>query len=353
MNTFINGPVNFVRLSDGQKTLDLLFDIHVPVHHQTWCNHKGSSKDIHEYLNELFQKQTETLDFFIEGNPSFMEKDSSFERDTYMKTTQQWAIQHMKGSHFTNVRFHYMDIRNDISSNDMTTLQPSDVCDVAEEFRVLLLTIQDILRHKGHTIPNKKSHRQRYILYKLIRKYTNKEIEKKLNIIIKENIMKHITKTIDFYEQKSPKIERMASRLETNDMGRFDEISYGIRFYKRKTYEYKIEMFAHELFTNWIDILLKTTDMFFLRRFLDKAYIEHAILYAGGFHCVHVLFLLIKYFNFRITHSFFCLLPHQEIMDMIRKQSSTCDINLYLKYFYPTRLRQCINLNTQSLFIIE
>nr|URM62503.1 hypothetical protein [Mimivirus sp.] len=43
-------------------------------------------------------------------------------------------------------------------------------------------------------------------------------------------------------------------------------------------------------------------DIYFLRRFLDKKYITNAIVYTGMFHSTTYIQILIKNFDFKITH---------------------------------------------------
>ena len=46
------------------------------------------------------------------------------------------------------------------------------------------------------------------------------------------------------------------------------------------------------------------TDLYFIKRFLDKNYIESGVSYTGGTHFNNIIFILVKYFNYNITHIF-------------------------------------------------
>jgi hypothetical protein len=78
------------------------------------------------------------------------------------------------------------------------------------------------------------------------------------------------------------------------------------------------------IFIMYNNILLMThllsliTDLYFLRRFLDKKYIKNCILYTGSFHMVNLIYLLVKYFNYELTHSYYQSNPltTQEIVKM-------------------------------------
>ena len=50
---------------------------------------------------------------------------------------------------------------------------------------------------------------------------------------------------------------------------------------------------------------LPITDLNFIRRFLDKDYIKNTIIYTGLTHLSDITYILIKYFNFKLTNIFY------------------------------------------------
>ena len=53
------------------------------------------------------------------------------------------------------------------------------------------------------------------------------------------------------------------------------------------------------------DILLLGTslkDLYFIRRFIDKKYINNSILITPFASMINIIYILIKYFNYKITH---------------------------------------------------
>ena len=42
------------------------------------------------------------------------------------------------------------------------------------------------------------------------------------------------------------------------------------------------------------------TDVFLIRRILDKNYVKKCIVYSGGSHSVNLIFFMVKYLNFQI-----------------------------------------------------
>jgi len=51
-----------------------------------------------------------------------------------------------------------------------------------------------------------------------------------------------------------------------------------------------------------MNITCMLTDLFLLRRILDKDYVKTALIYTGNYHLSDTCHLLIKYFNFKITN---------------------------------------------------
>jgi hypothetical protein len=84
------------------------------------------------------------------------------------------------------------------------------------------------------------------------------------------------------------------------------------------------------------------TDFYFLRRFLDKKYITNGIAYNGAIHSIHFAYILVKYFDFEITHVFASEETNMKKLNNIIKNSQ---YNKKLEFiFYPTSINQCINM---------
>ena len=101
--------------------------------------------------------------------------------------------------------------------------------------------------------------------------------------------------------------------------------------------------------TLWYDIsdkqvltFARLTDMYFLRRFLDKDYITNAIVYTGAAHSQLYIYTLLKYFDFDITHFNYL----KESPDKFKNIVLKIDNYLELKEFiYPPILYQCSNMS--------
>ena len=56
-------------------------------------------------------------------------------------------------------------------------------------------------------------------------------------------------------------------------------------------------------YLGYINVIL--TDLYFLRRFLDKKYIKNTIVYCGLYHMFDYIYFLTKYFNFKMTNIYY------------------------------------------------
>lgn len=95
-----------------------------------------------------------------------------------------------------------------------------------------------------------------------------------------------------------------------------------------------------------IQIFSALTDIFFLRRFLEKDYVTNGIAYTGAAHSVNYIYMLIKYFDFKITHYSYINIENQDLNNLHRqiKNSSTFrDVDIYFSLPY---LSQCSDMTS-------
>ena len=69
------------------------------------------------------------------------------------------------------------------------------------------------------------------------------------------------------------------------------------------------------LFNMNIHFYVALTDLYFIRRFLDKNYIKNSILYTGSSHLYNITFILVKYFDFKVTNVYY----HNPKFDIMKK----------------------------------
>ena len=75
------------------------------------------------------------------------------------------------------------------------------------------------------------------------------------------------------------------------------------------------------------------TDLYFLRRFLDKKYIKNGIIYTGSSHMIDLIYLLTKYFNYELTHTYYISKPLKTRIQQIPvlQENDKSKISKYIK----------------------
>lgn len=350
----MNGPINVVRLERKDKVLYLLFDIHLNVHRQSWCR-QTHTLDVHEYLERAFAHTTEPLDFFIEAGEYIMddEPEKLYSRSNYMSTTQQWVSQAIEEKrHAPNVRYHFMDIRDYFDNLEPHTDTDIDLEAFAGKFKTILTSLQDLIQGAYEQKPSglyvsRKDQKQMHVVSKLMHKYANKTVQQKIQALIKDKLL-HLTELgLTYVERKMDKVRKWLAILEYPS-DRFYKKSYGIGFHTQKKLELKTQLFAYRLFNLWLDVFIELTDLFFIRRFLDKDYIKRGILYAGGFHCINIIMILVRYFGFKITHGHYLSMDPPRLTRYMRN-TEKADVYSLMRHLYPEELVQCTPMETFPL----
>jgi hypothetical protein len=128
----LNGPVNYFKLSHNDKQINIFMDFHAPIHRQRKCE-DYESKDVDKYFNKILSQDTEkseeTLDFFLEINPTSINyKYKYYTNDNYLVSIRK-MFSKLYNQKYANIdedeipeqkiRLHYMDIRDYSSFNEL------------------------------------------------------------------------------------------------------------------------------------------------------------------------------------------------------------------------------------------
>ena len=95
------------------------------------------------------------------------------------------------------------------------------------------------------------------------------------------------------------------------------------------------------------------TDIYFLRRFLDKNNIQNAITYCGRQHALNYIYFLVKYFDFTIIKLYNSNgLTIDDIMDKIKKIDDLREVyNLFiLKGETPIQCTRLLSMEDVLLY---
>jgi hypothetical protein len=89
------------------------------------------------------------------------------------------------------------------------------------------------------------------------------------------------------------------------------------------------------------------TDIYILRRLLDKEYIKNSLIYTGDYHVIDITYFLIKYFDFKITHIYKSEIKSLDVLNDMIKKSDYTEYETFNKlemYLFSNNYTQCSNL---------
>ena len=90
-------------------------------------------------------------------------------------------------------------------------------------------------------------------------------------------------------------------------------------------------------------------DLYTIKRIIDKDYTKNIILYTGMAHTVNIINILIKYFFFEITHTFYNEISIDKLNLKFKNNEYNIIKNNYIhnnlyNYLLPEYLSQCTNM---------
>lgn len=368
---YINGPQNAFRMEgniDGVKKVIYLFaDVHVEPTDQTQCD-SIRAIEIKDYLLENFDKLDNMVDFFLEIQPYYINLTKHKYRDKYLLSLRYFFIKCFnfdikKNKIYTstvlpNVRFHYMDIRPLICFN-VDLMYHSDFIlenhKLIEYYRTSNFNISNELVDKYVKYIQNVHDNMIFINNELFDYKTTIEKEKEkyydekmysLEYIFDEKIAKNIIKKMYDAENANtmtilktinakyvkPKILKCISISEKilYLFEKYKKYSGNERYnsgFIKKFMILKLKIYKHMyILKNYVSIVgVLLSDMYFIRRFLDKKYITNGIIYGGSGHTLNYIFLLMKYFNFKITNFSYMNTTIDELLLIIKKTKDNYD----------------------------
>ena len=343
--TYLNGPINVARLEghigSTPKVIYLFMDRHDPITIQTQCT-QLSSIDINKYLFNTFKElrdSDKTYDFFMEVHPfeiaSSYSKRSYEKRDIYIEEVVKLFIKLFRFDNdankikinemFTNIRLHYLDIRyylrmvdrdeanlysiaSSINRNNISPNHVKRMTAIWKRIRSkirLVIDLFDSSEDVGKQIVVKKRSREYpdiktaiYLARKMKDQYTHQDVKKILNenlrsiLLDGEEIVRSIDSMLVRYESGCSSAEAFVQHAVHHAALRQTACIDG-----REVLDDLDDIGAL-----MVDFYARLTDIFMLRRFLDKDYITNAIVYSGSSHSEHYIDILVNRFGFKITH---------------------------------------------------
>lgn len=375
----ISGPINVVRLEgeiNGVKKIVYLFmDWHEDIHRQTECTNIFS-KDINKYFVESFielNNMPKIYDFFMEVRPTDIKitekkkKTKMIYLEEVLKLfTTAFSYESKKNKVyvpdvFKNVRLHYLDVRDYLKYHVMDSMyRVMDICNYMWHNNInnflIVDTINFLKQTKGQlnkTIYVLSSGKEPKEKNQLIKEYIGPEeqvilgLAKKIKMVYNHKKVKDIL--VSFYTiflhdliKISDNIDEIIIKLENYEdyiNNSYDKLIidekkrywYGISTNILKKITMDIFDMCNDLFLDIIHVFAKITDLYCLRRLLDKDYITNAIIYSGALHSETYIGILLSKFGFKITHTAYSLIENidrlnKEVIERFNKNKDIFDL---------------------------
>jgi len=410
-NIYVNGPVSVFRLenSDKSKIVYAFGDYHYDLGYETKCD-SYKSKDFVNYFHEVMMETDKNIkyDFIHESYtnvPMFTPIKDHSNREKYLgsmirlvdkdinldksKKTDKNIIN--EGSKtFTNLRYHYLDIRSLFNEYLMLNYLIPEMKKIYyndQDYGARLLTIHatnayNFMATVSNSIPIMTEK------YELIRKNDTIDIEnditdfydKNINTDIYKDVLEKLSKKIfSKYDNKQIKdtllnsslcvnmiyniktildvlkkiltITDKLNKLEdyNNDALNLDKMSYiskyGVDYKNFRNLMYDVYKLVSELFSRTMYCFANITDLYCLRRVLDKKYIKNAILYSGNAHTFNYVYTLVHDFGFTITHANNSNKSLDAVNNIIKKtDGDKYDYAFMADLLSPQLLIQCVDM---------
>lgn len=399
---FINGPVNAIRLhgtiNGRSKIIYLFMDIHNDPHAQTEC-HNIKNIDIKNYLVHNFDQLrsgNKTFDFLFEIKPTLISQKTTNIRGRYIDQVvklfkKEFNLSANKlvssSKQFPNLRLHSIDIRDYLkhtfSANMyslinfvntiwkrlyMTTVDLKSIRNtitvVSSRIRVLYndfyknnndnnislskskpiipKSVEELLKYTEQDFDS----RSKSIIDQMLHDYHHPQVQHVITQFINTNIkdsFNHYFSAADnisaFIDSVFKSINKYGDTLTISKVG----ATYGtpapqVRSMIKRLYDH-----TEELYFRWMNLHSNIMDAFFLRRFLDKDYITNGITYTGIYHSINYIFVLVKFFDFDITHFSHMKYDLNTTIKHIKRAKSSYSLQTI---FYPPTFIQCSDMSS-------
>ena len=373
----INGPINFFKLKKDNKIIYLLCEVHEDISRQQECDDLYSI-NIDKYLKHVFKNSTETIDFMLETPEEFLNEDKKTYSDNnynlkYIQKLRKMYIQNKNAE--KNTRFHHIEIRyynqlwelRELSENNMNNLWNNGLYDFyliinnlkkIVEILINLLKITQKYRDNANIVDDKNTPIVEHIINKILNRYNDNKNKKIINNFYDKFCIDKIKFTIELINKNMTRYEEINKNNSDLYLQQYrTSIPFGEKGGKIMTYENNIPDYKNKLFEikNEIEYILLLcinigsayVDSYFLRRFIDKDYVNNVIVYAGNFHIASYLWFLVKQCDFEIIeyNTINEKKTSEEFMEIIKKSTDMYDIYSYTE---PIKFSQCVSMKPMN-----
>jgi len=340
MSKTINGPYNIVRLEGEINNTKKIIYIFSDVHTDDYECDDIDSPNINKYLLKVFRKAKKKLpdkhyDFFVETNtrPESEHIDIMKRREyIYMVRKMFYHLNRKKLllSKEMNIRLHYTDFRDylNIATNiDMMNRAFTEINNmfstewlnshhinnivniispipdmvsnlqhfINDDLKKIIITDKTVYFRDGNVTVEQSNNMLNNIFMKIRYDYKNKSVQSILT-----DILARINKMLGDMLSKYTHFIEFLNKVKHIHTTPYPKLIVDLQKIVKTISKIKIYLLDIEEISLYIHVIL--IDIFMLRRFLDKNYITNALYYCGGYHANIITSILVKYFDFKITH---------------------------------------------------
>lgn len=379
----INGPTNIVRMEGSfagiKKIIYIFMDFHMSVISQTRCPNY-TSLDLYQYLAINLQNTKYTIDFMFEGTLSDTTKQDDLFKKRYIDEVNNYfsykfneaSIKKKKGEK-VNVRFHYIDIRDNVGDETydiVYTLEntvnmirrsmlsfTSDAVDDIKKYATLLIERskfwqESLFGNLEYDKENKQNsvNNSSKIIKKIRSVYKHKVVHDNMKNLFNHinHMFNNLIDKLNIFLDIINKNEYMINIIQNEKLyfsSFVGKYCYGIPDVEYIDFVDDIAKRIINIGDENVALYANITDLFFLRRFLDKDYVDHTIIYTGAAHSINYIQHLLTKYNFKITNASYSFDRNIErLNEHLKKYDDTADRREYEKNFYAPTIFQCSNI---------
>lgn len=361
--------------------------MHLRIQSETRCSN-FMADDIHKYVIKTVHNNKNTIyDFLLGISPKKLTQSSSDYKLTYQEEVGKIFLQEFRYDYVNdkvmstktipNMRLHYVDIRYPLEMDtieiiggmlNITSIASRDLYLYQSQIKLLdelrqkiignLSMVYDVyfkkekqkgVQHGGKRIFEMDTQEQ---LDRLMTEIINKIRNSYANNNVKKILVSTFDNIINYYYNNAAKYHdeliKELDHFEKLDMKQKKSLRglYDFMYQSQDVKQYILNL--SDIVDNFCmcvnGFFNSVMNIYFLRRFLDKKYITNSITYTGSFHACTYLHILVKYFDFEITH-----IVHSDIKDLkklnayVKKYTEPID-NKFMFTFLPEQLEQCVDL---------
>lgn len=396
----INGPLNVLRLEgtvgSKKKVIYVFMDIHL--RDQLQCR-ELDGVDFDKYLYQEFKKQKTKVDFFFEiKSKEISMKPFNKNRNIYIwqvnnlfvssfkkKEKNNNQIEVMSSDIFPNVRLHFIDIRDYLNHSTthimdnilnfcsnlhkkgfMTIHDVNKLIDGCNMLGSEMKTLHDLffgpLKMDNKKMPTIQKfeelekysdkdflNKSKELVNKIRQNYKNKQVKDGVHKIVNSLLKQYFVTFFSIMDEIIKKLNEMKplSAYPNESLIKVDSIN-SINYYflvKKNIFRNFLTFlvsrveYLYDVYFFLVDLMM---DLYFIRRFLDKDYITNGIVYTGANHSEHYLFILIKYFGFKVTHAHYAKGGVKNVNEKFAKFN---DITKANEIVFPEKISQCVDMD--------